>query len=309
MRLLPLLLILGCNAASVSESSQVDAIAFQWTPPAVTFFSDFETAPLANWHSLEFTASRPMSDSFAFVTAPRRSGNASARIHVEQGWNGAGYQDRTMLMGDVGDIQGNDVYYGFSVLFPPDWQPLGTWDTFLEWHADFGTQAMISFLTVHGDIRVQISTGALSQFVCTQNPVACPVPAYHNEVVVAPDWAVGQWHDFIVHINWQFNVNGRVEVWHRIAGTGDFAQTASVLGIPTLQYYQVAFSAARLMAGYYRPSWCAYPVVYGCMPPDTSPYAGMVQPTSTLYLDNLVRARTYTAARQVFDDTAGVGLP
>lgn len=308
MSALTVALLVACAQPAESQLEAADTIAFQWSHPQVTFFSDFEAPPIANWHSLEFTTSRPMADSFAFVSTPRRSGAASARIHVEQGWNGAGYSERTMLMGNVFDGQGNDVYYGFSVLFPPDWQPLGTWDTFLEWHADFGTQAMVSFLTVHGDIRVQVSTGALTQFVCTQNPPSCPAVAYHNEVQVAPDWALGQWHDFIIHIHWRLDPTGKVEVWHRLAGQGDFVQTASLVGIPTLQYYQVAYSAARVMAGYYRPSWCTYPVTYGCMPPAGSPHEGETQPPSTLYLDNLVRARTYAGARQVFDETAGVGL-
>jgi hypothetical protein len=159
---------------------------------------DFETGDLSQYDSTQ----RAADDRLVVVRNPKREGNYAARFEVREGDTQAattGVRAELIAERDGGRMAtaGDERWYSWSTLFPPEYPVSDQWQTFVQWKNE-GTGSPPLAMTVKGD-EILLSGGEQNEF---------------HEFWKAP-MDRGRWHDFVAHIRWSADAHtGFVELWH-----------------------------------------------------------------------------------------------
>jgi polysaccharide lyase-like protein len=252
------------------------------------FVGDFEVGS-PGWQQfsgLQYEPDRPLADSFSLVSSPVRAGQSAARFVVRQGYSRFGHNEDSEAVWHSDEREGDDYWYAWSTLFPPDWQPPYNWGLFAQWHANLPTSPIIGFDARADTASLGVHTGLTD--------VAHNAFAVDRNLPLLETLSKGRWNDFVMHVRWTRSKTGTIEVYHRLAGQVRLRLLARVRHIPTFQYAaDGSGTGTYLLFGLYRRSYCPQPTVLDCVA------AKGVQPPTTIYDDSFVRGRTFaaTAAR------------
>ncbi|MEZ5099300.1 MAG: polysaccharide lyase [Thermoleophilia bacterium] len=263
------------------------ALGAQPVAGALDFRSDWETArtgeaPPAPWEGLEyggtFDGTPPPAEQLAIVDAPVRSGRRAARFTVRPGDRYGQSTGERALVRWLGSAErdGDDLVYGWSTLFPPDWRQPPGWGLITEWHADSRFPLAPVRLNAGADaLTLSLSTGT------------CPTPygcAVQRNVPLLSTLSRGRWNDLVVRIAWRTRPTGVVQVWHRVEGEAAFRLVLDLRGVPTLPWREGERPATiYLLHGLYR---------------DAGPGP------STVYHDGFVRGDSVEEVMAAFPDVA-----
>ncbi len=279
-------LLIGALAALATKAAS--------QPRAEPFVGNFEVLP-PGWQQfdgLQYEEDRSLGDSFSLVAEPVRQGSRAARFTVRQGYSPFGHNESTQLDWMGKERPGDEYWYAWSTLFPPDWKRPAGWGIFAEWHANLATSPLIGLSAKGNTADATLLTGLTDEKGNTA--------AVDRVVPLLPTLSKGRWNDFLVHVRWSQHNDGFVEIFHRIAGEPSMRKLVSFQHVPTFQTTPDGRGVGTyLLFGLYRQSYCPQPTQIGC----TSSQG--VQSPNTLFHDGFVRAGTYaSAAAQAFPGTA-----
>jgi Polysaccharide lyase len=151
----------------------------------------------------------------------------------------SGERSEVLYTGD-NEIEGDDLWYAWSTLFPSDWTTPSGWSIFAQWHSSYPVSPPISFNMKGERIQVNLNTGSVDSGGASFKPVYPITDALERDV----------WNDFVVHIVWS-GTNGSLEVWRR-TGDNPFVKKVDAFGIPTMQVKAGVTSNNYLKIGFYR---------------------------------------------------------
>ncbi|HEX3113183.1 MAG TPA: polysaccharide lyase [Candidatus Eisenbacteria bacterium] len=211
-------------------------------PSDRVFAGDWETGDASQWSGNHWNRNVPLSDQFAIVSNRVRQGRFAAKFTVRPGDKfGATSGERSeVLYTGANEVEGDDVWYAWSTLFPSDWITPTGWSIFTQWHSSYPVSPPISFNMKGERIQVNFNTGAVDSGSATVKPVY-PITAALER---------GVWNDFVVHIVWS-STSGSIQVWHR-TGSNPFALKVDAAGVPTMQTLGGVVSNNYLKIGFYR---------------------------------------------------------
>jgi hypothetical protein len=137
----------------------------------------------------------------AVVTENARQGNFAVRAIVQQGDDPIGASgNRNELVRTRRYVEGDDIYFAWSTLFPGDFGRTDRWQVFTQWHHDGCCGSPPLELDLHGE-RVTLTLQKEGVFDAT-------------ELWSAP-LVRGKWLDFVVHVKWSASQStGFVELWY-----------------------------------------------------------------------------------------------
>ncbi len=163
LRLVPLLLVPAIASASTL-----------WK-------GDFETGNLSQWSREQSVAS----DRLLVVSDVVREGRYALKATVHQGDNpisASGNRDELLYLSH--ETPGQEYFYKWSTLFPPDYPSSNTWQLFAQWHQDgcCGSPPL-EFYLVGEEMRMRV--GGSSGQILWRAPLQR-----------------GHWNDFVVHVKW-----------------------------------------------------------------------------------------------------------
>jgi hypothetical protein len=268
---------LGVASAAVSSASSLEDEIFT---------GDFEVGP-PGWQQFggaQYEYDRPLGESFVLVDSPVRQGRLAGRFTVRHGYSSFGHnEDSEVGAWFGGEKEGDEYWYAWSTLFPPEWEAPYRWGIFTQWHAKLDTSPILSF-----GARADTATFNLLSGLTDNDR---NVSAVDRSYPLLTTLSKGRWNDFALHVRWTANNAGLVEVYHRVAGTPTMRRLVKVEGVPTFQFTREGRGIGTyLLHGLYRGSLCPQPTQPSCI--GTEP----AQPTSVLYHDGFTRARSFEAA-------------
>jgi len=161
-----------------------------------------------------------------------RQGGYALRVIVEHGddpIHSSGNRNELVHEPHAGYVEGQEMYFGWSTLFPDDFGATNDWQVFTQWHqeSDTGGSPPLEFdVTKEKILFVLQKEGVFDETDLWQTPLVR-----------------GRWHDFVLHVKWSRDPNvGFVELWY------DGAHVLPRRGARTL------YSDGRtyLKQGYYR---------------------------------------------------------
>lgn len=207
-----------------------------------TFAGDWETGDASQWSSNHWNQSLPLSEQFAVVADPVRQGNFAARFTVRPGdkFASTSGERSEVVYNGANEVEGDDLWYAWSTLFPADWSTPTGWSIFAQWHSFYPVSPPISFNMKGERIQVNFNTGSVDSGGASVKPVFPITDSLERDV----------WNDFVVHIVWS-GTNGSLEVWHR-TGDNPFVKKVDAVGLPTMQVKDGVPSANYLKIGFYR---------------------------------------------------------
>jgi hypothetical protein len=206
------------------------------------FAGDWETGDASQWSGNHWNQNVPLSDQFAIVSDPVHQGNFAARFTVRPGdrFGSTSGERSEVLYTGANEVEGDDVWYAWSTLFPSDWTTPSGWSIFAQWHSSYPVSPPISFNMKGERIQVNFNTGAVDSGGATVKPVYPITDALER----------GVWNDFVVHIVWSPTA-GSIQVWHR-TGSNPFELKVDATGVPTMQTQGGVASSNYLKIGFYR---------------------------------------------------------
>jgi PKD repeat protein len=213
----------------------------------------------------------PKDDSFSVVAASTLHGNRpgyAGRFH----WGvGSDYDCATnqhlFLVNENPKIPATarDVWYGYSLMYETDWKIAGGaagWE-------DVGPTATSNYHNLAtggaGNTGIKLLTGTTE---ATKHHIY-PMVVRTWPPAIVTDHPFGMWNDWMLHINWQTNNTGFVEVYYRASGQANYVKVYSRYGfqtewnswnspLPGPNYYQHR-------VGGYRPSTSTNPQTFYIM--------------------------------------------
>ena len=211
-------------------------------PDGRAFAGDWETGDASQWSGNHWNRNVPLSDQFEIVTDPVRQGGFAAKFTVRPGdkFGSTSGERSEVLYTGANEVEGDDVWYAWSTLFPLDWTTPTGWSIFAQWHSSYPVSPPVAFNMKGERIQVNLNTGAVDSGGATFKPV----------YPITDTLQRGVWNDFVVHIVWSAT-NGSLQVWHR-TGSDPFVQRVDVSGIPTMQTLGGVVSSNYLKIGFYR---------------------------------------------------------
>jgi hypothetical protein len=235
------------------------------------FAGDWETGDSSQWSGNHWNRNVPLSDQFAIVSDPVHQGGFAARFTVRPGdkfGTTSGERSEVLYTG-ANEVEGDDVWYAWSTLFPSNWTTPTGWSIFTQWHSSYPVSPPISFNMKGERIQVNFNTGAVDSGGATVKPVYRITDALER----------GVWNDFVVHIVWS-STSGSIQVWHRTGGNR-FELKVDATDVPTMQTLGGVVSSNYVKIGFYR---------------NDEPNL-----TSVVYQDGFSRATTPQALAPAFD--------
>jgi hypothetical protein len=135
-----------------------------------------------------------------------------------------------------------DDYYGLMVRLPPNWQepsPTG-WGLSLaqlNFQAIYGTAVQLIAHADHISLVTQtgrcIDSGSPGAKCTYSSGIGGNVA---QMIAARAPLGLNVWHEFVIHVRWAFDKTGVVEVWHRLRLHKIWYKTATLRGLPTLQW-------------------------------------------------------------------------
>lgn len=236
----------------------------------LTFRGDYETGITGSntWSSLQTVATNRYTQDTHYV----RQGNYAARVEVRSGdFIGNPSSERAEVMKNLGEIEGSESWYGFSVYFPNDFNPDTTsaypfWNIFTQWHhSGSAGQANIMFeVNTAGSpwsIEIRSFGGTLDQ-----NKKTFKLASLQRNI----------WFDFIFHVRWASDNTGYYEIW---------------------------LNCQKVLQKTYTPTIYSGEYVYA----KQGFYRAASSLTSVLYLDGFIRATDSTSVFNEFCKLVGIG--
>ncbi|HUJ24793.1 MAG TPA: polysaccharide lyase [Myxococcales bacterium] len=158
---------------------------------SVLWRGDFETGDLSQWSQIQQGAPGRLT----IVQSPVRQGQYAMRVELHQGdvTNSGTRNELALAWTQYQEVEGNDRWYAWSTLFPPDYPSDDSWQVFTQWHQSAGCC---------GSPPVEFDViGETIQMAHDGNPVwTAPLVR-------------GVWHDFKLHVYWSATA-GYVELWY-----------------------------------------------------------------------------------------------
>jgi hypothetical protein len=154
----------------------------------VLWRGDFETGDISQWSTSEKVAD----DRLQVVADPVRQGKFALKATVHQGddpINASGNRNELTFTKD--NLENAERYYSWSTMWPADYASEKTWQVFTQWHHERGG----------GSPPVEFYVNGETVFFRVSGVVLWTTPLVR-----------GQWHDFVLHVNWA--ANGSAELWY-----------------------------------------------------------------------------------------------
>lgn len=228
-------------------------------PPVLSFDGSFETGDFSQWSDVE----RVAQDRIRLVTNPVRLGQFAARFEVRDGDkpSSSGERAEIALHYDGQEQEGDDFYYSFSFMLPPDWvQGRPGFRIPLQFHgvnADLGGRSTyppvaLNFVPPQGEPNGRGGGGLWLETHGGDLLKSGYKAGFAAPVLGAPVQA-GVWHDLILHVVWHRSA-GRVTIWHKLAGGRDWTVVTDLRSVPTLQFISSPLSVSKvyMRQGLYR---------------------------------------------------------
>jgi hypothetical protein len=187
--------------------------------PATTFAEelwsdDFESGDFSAW-----TKQDAVPGGLQIVSNPVRHGSGALKVTVNQ------YDDAINTGNDRAELvnakpletEGTEFFYGWSVMFAPDFPSANTWQLFTQWHHDgLNGSPPLEMYVVGEEIRLR--TGGTE-------PAVWKAPLQR-----------GKWQDFILHVKWSSDPDkGFVELYQN--GEVVLERTAMATMLPGMRNY------------------------------------------------------------------------
>ncbi len=211
------------------------AVPDQFAPPLL-FDGGFETGDASQWADVNWNLDRPLGEQLQIVTIPARQGQFAAETIVHDGDQFIDTSGERIQFERPGpnEREGDDYWYAWSTLFPVDWQSPNDWLLIADWHSAYPDACQLLQLELNNTnaLSAQILTGDVTGYDCYTGPGT----ALNQSEVIVDQIALGEWHDFIIHVEWTTSANGLIEIWHKLESEAEFVNVLAWDGIPTLQY-------------------------------------------------------------------------
>ena len=217
--------------------------SYQDASAVILFNGDFETGDYSQWETDNSGLNCLHSSQQAhIVTDIVRRGKYATKMIVRDGdflWSGERCDLERPHAFD--EKSGDDYWYQWSTYFPSDWQKLShtpdeDWLLIADWHATekFEDVCQPLQLEINGNnqILVRMLTGNVAGYDCYDGP---DTANSFDKVIIDPI-TLGYWNDFVVHIKWSAENEGKVEIWHKLGIETTFKKVLERVNIPTLQY-------------------------------------------------------------------------
>jgi hypothetical protein len=158
---------------------------------------------------------------------------------------------------------------------------------FMEYHFQNVYGAPVSFQLHPDHITLALQTGACNNHTTAQpgcayhtnadNPDGHPgtLPAYY--AVPPGAFREGMWNEVLMHVHWASDSTGSVQTWYRVKGASVWTPSASVSGIPTVQW--------DVRTGCCAGSWIDL----------SEAYTGALSAPLSIWLDNQVSGSSFAA--------------
>jgi hypothetical protein len=223
------------------------------------------------------------------------------------------------------EVQGDEVWIGFSYKLPTDWQGSVGWGRLLEWIANahffpsFGTD--IFNINDPNNLTLTFHTGL------TPNPGSASLdPAYNKQYVILgsigaddppgstpPPETKNVWHTMIVHVLWESgndpsHPNGVWQVWHREQGQSGFQEIFSNVNGDHASVQVAPFPTAMYNTQYGTPG------DQSSNPNDTGNhtewgiYSANTSWTRSYWLDDVIRRSSATSIMQNYGVSSLPGI-
>ncbi|HLJ02159.1 MAG TPA: hypothetical protein VKT31_01900 [Solirubrobacteraceae bacterium] len=182
------------------------------------------------------------------------SGGASGHFYLPADTNTSTYpwEACDLTMGQIPNVLPDDEYYGLMVYVPAGWTIanhfFGGVNIYeLHFQAIWGAPITLELHPDHVTLAVQTggcnpvgSTGPGCQYrsnadsscqnwywwTCLPGEYAIPPGAFVQ----------GKWNEILIHARWASDTSGAVQTWYRVLGSTLWTPSASVSGIPTVQW-------------------------------------------------------------------------
>ena len=204
--------------------------------PRLLFDGGFETGDTTQWAGIDWNLERPLDEQLQIVTDTVRQGMYAVKTIVHDGDEFLDTGGERIQFESPGprEHEGDDYWYAWSTLFPEEWQPPNEWLLIADWHATYPDvcQPLQFELDNANALSVRILTGDVTGYDCFDGPGT----ALQKTAVIVPHITLGEWHDFVIHVEWTTSGNGSIEVWHKLESDAGFAKVLDWHDIPTLQY-------------------------------------------------------------------------
>ncbi len=204
--------------------------------PRLLFDGGFETGDTTQWAGIDWNLERPLDEQLQIVTDTVRQGMYAVKTIVHDGDEFLDTGGERIQFESPGprEHEGDDYWYAWSTLFPEEWQPPNEWLLIADWHATYPDvcQPLQFELDNANALSVRILTGDVTGYDCFDGPGT----ALQKTAVIIPHITLGEWHDFVIHVEWTTSGNGSIEVWHKLESDAGFAKVLDWHDIPTLQY-------------------------------------------------------------------------
>jgi Polysaccharide lyase/IPT/TIG domain len=242
----------GPITVTTSAGTATSTESFQTTQNLQpTWTGGFETGDLSEWDgSWQEAPGRFTAVSSDGGVIPRE-GAYMGRVEVQQG------DDPINTGGNICEVYrthydtvGDDRYYSVSVYLPNGFPyvPNSLFNYFYEVHGDNGAQAPFKI--------------GINSIISGPNPSVGFVAELETGDSSSPTqtlWRLGnlvtgQWVDFVVHVRWERDTTGIVQVW--MNGT----EIVNATGIQT--FYTNDMTKVRVQAGYYRADYSKTAILY-----------------------------------------------
>ncbi len=204
--------------------------------PRLLFDGGFETGDTTQWAGIDWNLERPLDEQLQIVTDTVRQGMYAVKTIVHDGDEFLDTGGERIQFESPGprEHEGDDYWYAWSTLFPEEWQPPNEWLLIADWHATYPDvcQPLQFELDNANALSVRILTGDVTGYDCFDGPGT----ALQKTAVIIPHITLGEWNDFIIHVQWTTSENGSIEVWHKLESEAEFTKVLDWHDIPTLQY-------------------------------------------------------------------------
>ena len=179
---------------------------------SIFWSGDFETRDLSQWHGIQ-----AMPGDIRVVTSPVREGSYAAEFVVHPGdmplVAGGERSELRASQAESGGYAGTDQWYGWSTLFPSDFNPTPgtTWNYFLQWHDSLNNGCgpnivyQVDESKTPAKIRLRVRGGSVSLSTCV---------AQYDRSWYLMSLTLDHWYDFVLHVHWSADPSvGYVEGW------------------------------------------------------------------------------------------------
>lgn len=188
---------------------------------------------------------------------------------------------------------GTDGYYGISFYVPSGWTIANSafyGVEFMEYHFQNIDGAPVSFQLHPDHVTLALELGACANYTtaspgcqyrsnadsgCWSNGSFKCLPAQY----AIPRGALveGAWNEILMHVHWASDGTGQIQTWYRIKGSPTWTASASLSGVPTVQWNQATGCCASMYTD------------------ETEAYTGALTSPLSLYIGNQVAGTGFGA--------------